>query len=210
MNNLSIGSIITNGFKIGFKNIIQVIGALILYVLTVWIPYLNVGTTIGIYSIVPALSKGEHFKPTSIFASENRDKMGGFFLLLGFLYLGVTIGMIFLVIPAIVIGVAWGLAIYLFIDQGTSPLESLSKSYELTYGHKWTIFLGVFILSLIIGIVVAILTFIGQMFSEAFAIVLTVIAYLIAIPVCVGAYAHIYGVLAGNNAAPYEAEGNFA
>ena len=48
MNTLTVGSIISKGFEIGIKNIGTVAGAGVLWILTFWIPYLNVGTTIGL------------------------------------------------------------------------------------------------------------------------------------------------------------------
>ena len=56
--NLSLGGIITQGIKLGIFNIISIFIATILWALTIWIPYLNVGTTIGLLSMPIGISKG--------------------------------------------------------------------------------------------------------------------------------------------------------
>lgn len=202
MNNLTIGSIISNGFSSGFKNLFSLIGAIVLWAITIWIPYINVGTTIGIYSLIPAVSKGETISPTGIFDKKYRDMMGRFFVLLALSVLGVMVGFIFLIIPGLVIAIAWTLAIYLLIDQDMGPLEALRNSNKYTYGKKWTIFLGLLLLEIILGIIVGVLAFVGGMISETIGLILTIIGYLVIYPILIGALAHIYGVLAGETSSP--------
>ena len=50
---------IKEGILYGLKNIPSLLGMVVLYVLTVWIPYLNVGTTIGLYKAVIKMGRGE-------------------------------------------------------------------------------------------------------------------------------------------------------
>ena len=69
-NHMTISSLLKGGIQIGLKNFLSLVGALILYTLTIWVPYLNVGTTIAMVSIPAALSRGEIISPTEIFKSK--------------------------------------------------------------------------------------------------------------------------------------------
>lgn len=195
MNGISIGSIITEGFKLGLQNMASLIGAILLWIITIWIPYLNVGTTIGLLSIVIAMSKGTIISPTEIFDPKYRQYMGEFFLLVALIYLGTLIGFLFLIIPGLVISIAWGQAIYLMIDKELNPMEALKVSNQITYGEKWTIFFGTLLMGIIFYILVLILTGVGYLISELFASVLSFVGFIVFYPILLGAMAHIYGEL---------------
>ena len=132
---------LTEACQLGIKNVVPLILTVLLYFVTVWIPYLNVGTTVGLYRIIIDLSKGKTVDPKSIFKKENFENLGGFFLMLGFLSIGLTAAMAFMFIPGIVMGIAWGFAIYIYLEKKVSPLKALMLSDKATYGEKWTIFL---------------------------------------------------------------------
>ena len=83
MKKLDIKEVLTEGVGIGIKNIVSLVLATILYVVTVWIPYLNVGTTIAMMSIPVELSKGNIINPLFIFDAKFRKNMGEFFILVG-------------------------------------------------------------------------------------------------------------------------------
>ena len=148
---LDIMQTIKDGVRYGLKNFFPLLLMVILYVVTVWIPYLNVGTTIGLYKAVIRIGRGETIDPTAIFAKENFKDLSGFFLLLGLLYMGITVACFFLFIPGIVMGIAWGFAIYFFLDKKVSPLTALRLSYDTTFGNKWRIFFLGFICAVVIG-----------------------------------------------------------
>ena len=148
---LDIMQTIKDGVRYGLKNFFPLLLMVILYVVTVWIPYLNVGTTIGLYKAVIRIGRGETIDPTAIFAKENFKDLSGFFLLLGLLYMGITVACFFLFIPGIVMGIAWGFAIYFFLDKKVSPLKALRLSYDTTFGNKWRIFFLGFICAVVIG-----------------------------------------------------------
>lgn len=158
---MTVSSILKGGIEIGLKNFISLVGALILYVLTIWIPYLNVGTTIAMVSIPAALSRGQMISPTEIFDAKYRKNMGNFFLLMSFMIGGIIMGYLFFVIPGIVLSYSWCLALLLLVDKGMNPMQALSESNERTYGHKWTIFLSYLVLALGYFIVNGILTYVG-------------------------------------------------
>ena len=162
---------IKEGILYGLKNIPSLLGMVVLYVLTFWIPYLNVGTTIGLYKAVIKMGRGEVINPLDIFNAENRRNLGDFFLLLGFMSVGITAAAAFMFIPAIVVGIAWGFAVYFFIDKGLSPTKCLKVSWKATDGEKWTIFwisiLTCFVFSLVAGLLFGLsgIKFVGWLFA---------------------------------------------
>lgn len=181
---LDVMEIVTQGVTIGLKNFLSLLGALILYLLTIWIPYLNVGTTIAMASLPIELSKGNIMNPTAIFDSKYRKFMGDFFILQGLKTMAMIPAILFLVIPAYVLGMSWSLSVYLLLDKGMSPMQSLAASNRHTYGNKWRIFFGLLILVVCFMIVSALLGLVAEFLS--------VIVALLFVPIILGAYAHIY------------------
>jgi len=137
---LDIMKTIKEGVQYGLKNFFPLLLMVILYVLTAWIPYLNVGTTIGLYKAIIGIGRGEVIDPVSIFDKKNFEKIGNFFLLQGFLTIGTAAAACFMLFPAIVMAIAWGYAIFFLIDKKISPLKALQLSYDSTFGNKWRIF----------------------------------------------------------------------
>ena len=200
-NILTIKNIITNSFMIANNNFGVILGASILWVLTIWVPYLNVGTTIGMWALVVELGKGDtSFSPTSIFSSKYRKYMGEVFLLLGFIILGTTIGYSFLIIPGLVLTIAWGQSVYILIDKDLTPLQAIKMSNSITYGEKLTIFLGYIALFVILSIPIFLITilFINiELFSFVPVFVFT--AYIFAFTVMVASAIYIYSELSKKN-----------
>mgnify|MGYP006273473391 CR=1 FL=1 len=177
---------LSNAYQIGIKNILSLIGAIILWILTIWIPYINVGTTIAIVTIPASLSRGKVISPTEIFNKRYLKNMGDFFLVTALRGIGVYIAFLFMIIPGIVLSLAWSLAVLLVVDKGINANQSLNLSNKLTYGYKWIIFgaqivliLPLFILGLIHPIVAAI-----------YGILL--------VPFMLGLKAYVYGQLASD------------
>jgi len=192
MKDFTVKNIITNGIKIGLANFVSLLLAYILWLITFWIPYLNVGTTIAIYNLVPAMARGKVISPTEIFKAKYRKNMGEFFLTLIFISMGVSIGSIFFFLPGIVIGIAWSLAIFLVIDKDMQPLEAIKTSNNLTYGKKWQIFFAYLITPLILLLIPA---WIGGLIADALGSLLLFVGTLIYVPVCLGIMTYIYKTL---------------
>ncbi|MBP5210766.1 MAG: hypothetical protein J6Z27_02870 [Bacteroidales bacterium] len=150
---LDIMQTIKDGVKYGLNNFLPLLFTVILYVVTIWIPYLNVGTTIGFYKIIIGIGRNQPIDPVSIFSKENFQNLSGFFLLQGLVLLGTIAAAAFMLIPALIVGIAWGFAIYFFLDKGVSPLKALQLSYDTTYGNKWRIFAVVFLACLALSLV---------------------------------------------------------
>lgn len=65
---------------IGIKNAPSIMAAVVLYLVTIWIPYINIGTTIAITLLPTQLAKGEVINPASIFDSKYRRYMGEYLI----------------------------------------------------------------------------------------------------------------------------------
>ena len=184
---LSVGEVLQEGVAFGLKNALSIIGAILLWLLTCWIPYLNVGTTIALNSIPLALSKGKVISPTSIFESKYRKYMGEYFSLMGLMLIAIIPAFTFLIIPAIIISISWSLSLYLLLDKGINPSEAMMQSNKATYGHK----LNIFLISLILTVALVILMVIFKMLGVVGSILLfiTMICFLV---ISMGCQASIY------------------
>ncbi len=180
---------IKDGLQLALKNVLSLILLVILYVLTVWIPYLNVGTTVGLYKAVIAMSRGEVVDPVSIFDKENFKFFGNMFLLLGFQTVGITAATAFMFVPGIILSIAWGFAMYLLIDKGVSPLKALTASYDITLGEKWRIFGINLLCGLIIGLVSGLFTLIPKV-GFVFTILVVIVGCAFAVAVEALMYRH--------------------
>jgi len=181
-NKITISSVLGEGLNIGLKNALSILGAIVLWLLTLWVPYINVGTTIAICAIPVALAQGKTISPLFIFESKYRKMMGEFFLLAVFIYMAMIPLLIFLIVPAFVVGIAWSLAFYLLIDKGLAPGEALTTSNRLTYGYKWRIF-GVSVVIAIVPLLLACISLLAGNVADSwwFLLLMLVIELLIAV-----------------------------
>lgn len=144
---------IQDAVAIGVKNSASLVLTVVFYVLTIWIPYLNVGTTIAMATIPGKLAQGSVINPTFIFDSVYRRRMGSYFLLQGFLLIMMIPAFYFLVIPGIVLSIMYSLALFIMLDTDVTPTEALELSNKATYGFKWKIFLVSLVYAILFGIV---------------------------------------------------------
>lgn len=168
LSDFGVGAIISNGFSLGFKNLFPLLGSFILWAVTIWIPYINVGTTVGLYGLVVKMSRGERFGVGEIFSKKYRRIFPEFFLLLGLVSTAVSLGVFFVFIPGVIISLVWYLSYYLLIDKDMGIIESLKASNKATYGFKWEIFGGQFIIFLIFFIIFMIVWLIFHTTPEEF------------------------------------------
>ncbi len=140
MIKINIIETIVSSFTLAFKNIPSIFGCALLWLLTFWIPYLNVGTSIAMANLPIALSRGEIINPLSIFSPMYRKKMGDYIIFNFIAYGAIFVAMFYFVIPAIVLMIAWSMAQCIMIEMDKSPLEALRLSNNITYGNKWRIF----------------------------------------------------------------------
>lgn len=130
----------TEAFEMGVKNAPSILGCIVLFLLTCWIPYLNIGTMIAITLLPTQLAKGETINPLSIFDSKYRRYMGEFFITAALMFVPMLIAFIFLYIPGIVLSISWSLSYFFLIEKGKNPIQAITASNSATYGSKWTIF----------------------------------------------------------------------
>lgn len=70
-------------FLSGAKDLIPIAIASALWLVTVWIPYINIGTTIAMFTLPIWIIEGRKLSPIDLFLGEHRAKMFGFFRLQG-------------------------------------------------------------------------------------------------------------------------------
>lgn len=174
---ISVMGVLSEGISLGMKNAVSLLVATVLWIVTIWIPYLNVGTTIAMTTIPIELSKGKVISPVFIFDSKYRKYMGEYFTLIGLMAMAIIPALFFMIVPAIVISIGWSLAVYILLDKGVAPGEAMVQSNKATYGYKWTIF-GV---QFILGLAYSILSWIFGLipFLGVLLVLCVVIAYVI-------------------------------
>lgn len=182
---ITVSSVLSEGIGLGLKNAPSLLGAVILWLLTIWIPYINVGTTIAIQTIPIELSKGKIISPLFIFDGKYRQYMGEYFTLIGLMGMSLIPAVFFLVVPAIIIGIGWSLAIYLMLDRGIAPGEALIQSNKATYGYKWTIFGINFVLLLLSFILIIIFNTLNTSFGFLLTILTTILIQVVSLA-CMG------------------------
>jgi hypothetical protein len=187
--------VLGEGIGLGLKNFLSIFVAYILYILTCWIPYINVGTTIAMVNMPISLSKseGRMISPTFIFDGQYRKYMGEFFNLLGLMAISLLPAFMFIIVPGIIISIGWSQALYLMLDKEIAPGEALIQSSKITKGYKGTIFLTSLILWLAIGVVFGIVMWILGLIDVGFITFIGFIALIsVAAVVAIGVNAAIY------------------
>lgn len=210
MKKLNVIATIKDGIAIGMINFLSLLFTTILYIVTVWIPYLNVGTTIAFSSLAAELAKGKVINPLFIFDGKYRKNMGEFFILFALMSGGISAGFAFGIIPGIVIAFAWDLTIVLFVDKELSALDALRESNRLTYGNKWRMFGILFLFGLAVIVVIAIIAAlfgIGDVrWLEAIGDILIAAIAICVVPVACGIDASIYKQLSSGEILDEEPE----
>ena len=199
---LKVVKALCDAIVVGVKNIPSIVAAWLLWLLTIWIPYINVGTTIAMILLPIELSHGNTIKPTSIFSSKYRRYIGEFFLTNVLSGLGTFLGLIFLVIPGIVVRISWSLAPYMLIDKGKSPTDALKASNDATYGNKWRI-VGLYLLfgatfTAVLGVVAAIAMSMANEAGLIFALFFTSLWVVFLIPTYISLKASVWSQLKDN------------
>ncbi len=165
---INFGETLKDALVIGLKNAPSLIAAVLLWIVTIWIPYLNVGTTIAISLLPTELAKGNVINPLGIFDSKYRRYMGEYLLTVALTALGTYLAMLFLLIPGIVLSIAWSLSVYYLIEKNKNPMEAIKASNDATYGSKWAMF-GITLLFVIAAFVVLfIVSMICNMINSGF------------------------------------------
>ena len=149
---LDFAQTLRDAIYIGVKNAPSIIAALVLFLITIWIPYLNIGTFIAITLLPTQLAKGEVINPIGIFDSKYRRYMGEFFITTGLMVFTILIACLFLYIPGIVLSLSWSLAYYFLIEKGKNPMQAIKASNDATYGSKWIMFFIMLVVGVLFGV----------------------------------------------------------
>lgn len=198
MKKITFDSVLKDGLAMGIKNFPSLLLVAVLYVVTIWIPYLNVGTTIAVYNIPLELSKGNIINPLFIFDSRFRRQMPEFFTLIGIKGIAQCLAYLFLWVPGVILSLSWSMAVYLMFDKKIAPTEALVKSNEITYGYKVTLFL----VGLCIGLAMGIIMVVCYVINDTFGNIITIILCLLAAPVMWGCNAAAYKGLTSEGETP--------
>ena len=161
---------------IGIKNAPSIMAAVVLYLVTIWIPYINIGTTIAITLLPTQLAKGEVINPASIFDSKYRRYMGEYLITTGLMIL---LAFAFLYIPGIVLSLAWSLSYYFLIEKGKNPMEAIKASNDATYGSKWTMFFVMLVFCIVFGVTFGILGAVCSLIDVGFITFLVMFALVV-------------------------------
>lgn len=149
---LDFAQTLRDAIYIGVKNAPSIIAALVLFLITIWIPYLNIGTFIAITLLPTQLAKGEVINPIGIFDSKYRRYMGEFFITTGLMVFPILIACLFLYIPGIVLSLSWSLAYYFLIEKGKNSMQAIKASNDATYGSKWIMFFIMLVVGVLFGV----------------------------------------------------------
>ena len=164
---INIMATLKDGVAIAGLNFLSLILVTLLYLVTIWIPYLNVGTTIAMSSLPAELAKGNMINPLFIFESKYRRNMGEFFILMALMTGAISVA-----------------------------LDALRESNRITYGNKWRIFGAEFLICFALCIVMLIIGAvfgIGDVkWLEAIGTIIDVILLIFIIPAVFGVDASIY------------------
>lgn len=98
----------------------------------------------------------------------------------------VILGLLALIVPGIILAIAFSMAPYLVLEKRVWPMSALKQSWNLTKGSWLNLFL--------LGLVLVVINFVGAM--------LLMIGLLVTIPVSMLAMAHVYRTLSGRQALP--------
>ena len=148
--------------------VMGVIVAYILFILTSWIPYINVGTSIALINLPITLSKSNStISPTFIFDGHYRKYMGEFFNLMGLMAISLIPAFLFLIIPGIIISYGWSQAYYLMFDKEIAPSEAMMQSTKITYGYKSTLFWIDLLIAVVVSIFFGIINFLTMLVTNS-------------------------------------------
>ncbi|GBD07353.1 hypothetical protein HRbin21_01171 [bacterium HR21] len=200
---LEFGDLLGYAFRWGFGQYFNILLMLLLWVLTIWIPYVNIGTTIAVTTGAPILlSRQQRISPTFIFNREYRTVMADWLLLLGLMVGAVLFALVFVLVPALVLSFGWLLAPLLLVDRGMGVLESLRRSWQATLGEKWTLFFGLlavyFLYLLPAGLILWLLWIVlpkGESTTTVIMRLYTLLAYAGLAAVDMGFTGYVYAVL---------------
>jgi hypothetical protein len=196
MSDLRTGEIISYGLSHGLKNIASIAVNFLLWILTFWIPYLNIGTTIGLFvGIVAKSSREEQISFTEIFDPVYRKQMSSYFLVTGLVSAGTSVGLALFFVPGIVLSIAWMLAPLFAVDAEMGPMEAITRSNSVTHGKKAAIFWAFIVIGLITAVGALVLGLVFGLISRFLSTLVVIVFVAFAMSFIVSAQGYVYSRL---------------
>jgi uncharacterized membrane protein len=106
--------------------------------------------SVGQIRMIEKQQRGETPRIEDVFAGFS--SFGASFLTSLILFIGVFIGMLFLVLPGVFVALAWGFAIWFVALEGATVSEALSSSWQLLKNHTVSVIV-VFVLLGVVNVV---------------------------------------------------------
>jgi uncharacterized membrane protein len=192
---LRVGSLLKRAWPIYKEHLGTIVGATLLYMLIFGVlsggDFLGLGAgavlsgnllvlilsgplTVGLYSVMLRLVRGEQVSVTSMFDGfQHFGRALGVYLLMG---LATIVGLILLIVPGIIVAVGLWPAPYLVFDEEQGVVATLERAWEITRGYKFQLFVVAMVLLLIVVLGLVAL-FVGIIFTAAYAYVVSALAY---------------------------------
>lgn len=86
------------------------------------------------------------------------------------------VGFLLLIIPGIIFSIRLQFVTYLIIDRGMGPIDAIKKSWDMTRGQTWNLFLF-WLLLLLVNLVGLLLLFVGLFVTIPLSLVATAYVY---------------------------------
>jgi uncharacterized membrane protein len=93
--------------------------------------------------------------------------------------LAILVGFVLCIIPGIIFGVMYTVAVPVAIEERPGASQAMTRSAELTDGHRWDVFFvlaGLFLLAAGLGVVVGLATFLNKAVEIGLTLVVEVLA----------------------------------
>ncbi len=110
---------------------------------------------------------------------------------------GVVIGLIFLIVPGLILITVWSLAAPVVVIEHPPGLQALRRSRELVRGNGWQVFGVIFVLDVLVAILAAAIEVAADAAGTGVGIVVTVIVGVLTAPFAALAAAVMYFELKG-------------
>ncbi len=110
---------------------------------------------------------------------------------------GVVIGLIFLIVPGLILITVWSLVAPVVVIERPPGLQALGRSRELVRGNGWQVFGVIFILDVLIAVIAAAIEVAANAAGTGVGIVVTVILGVLTAPFAALAAAVMYFELKG-------------
>lgn len=195
---LNFSETLKDSFAIGIKNAPSILAVVLLWLVTIWIPYINLGTTIALSLLPMEMAKGNVINPLGIFDAKYRRYMGEYLIASGLMFTAIFVAMCFMVVPAMVLSIAWTLTYYFMFEKGKNPIQAIKASNDATYGSKWAMFGVSFVVGFFIGIIYVILAAIFGTKGTVGPIFVMLVVIVLAMPISLAISASFWKQLKNN------------